>query len=148
VSLFQIFCSGFSILSIAVLHIVLAKSYILIKTQNVETPEFIAKFGPLVKGQNVINNIDRYWTVISLLRQSVLSVTLVCLRDFPAIQIIVLLVQSIIMQVLIIRGKPLIGPLENWMALFNEAMISVYLYVSIALTGFNLIHFTFKLALY
>ena len=112
-SLFQIFCSGFSILSIAVLHIVLAKSYILIKTQNVETPEFISKFGPLIKGQNVINNIDRYWTVISLLRQSVLSVTLVCLRDFPAIQIIVLLVQSIIMQVLIIRGKPLIGPLEN-----------------------------------
>lgn len=41
------------------------------------------------------------------------------------------------MQLIIIIGQPLLEHLENRMALFNEVMISVYLYVSIALTGFN-----------
>jgi hypothetical protein len=40
-------------------------------------------------------------------------------------------------QCLIIIGWPLIERKENWMALFNEAMVSIYLYVSMALTGFN-----------
>ena len=42
-----------------------------------------------------------------------------------------------IMQCLIIKGWPLIENLENWMALFNEFMVSAYLFVSMALTGFN-----------
>jgi hypothetical protein len=41
------------------------------------------------------------------------------------------------MQCLIIRGRPLEEPIDNWMALFNEIMVSTYLYVSISLTGFN-----------
>jgi hypothetical protein len=31
----------------------------------------------------------------------------------------------------------MIEPKENWMALFNEIMVSAYLYVSMTLTGFN-----------
>ncbi len=35
------------------------------------------------------------------------------------------------------KGWPFAEKLENYMALFNEFMLSVYLYVSMALTGFN-----------
>jgi hypothetical protein len=129
--------SGFAILSIAVLHIVLAISFIIIKTRDVESAEFNAKFGVLIEGQNVSSRIGRYWTVFSLVRQSTLSVTLVCLRDYPGMLIITLLVQSLIMQYLIVEGWPMKENSENWMNVFNEIMVSAYLYLSYALTGFN-----------
>ena len=33
------------------------------------------------------------------------------------------------------KGHPMLQSSENWMALFNEFMVSIYLYVSITLTG-------------
>jgi hypothetical protein len=41
------------------------------------------------------------------------------------------------MQVLIIHGRPMEEPSENKMALFNEGMISLYLYTLISLTNYN-----------
>ncbi len=41
------------------------------------------------------------------------------------------------MQGLIIIGKPLLQTSENRMALFNESMITVYLYVLMTLSGFQ-----------
>jgi hypothetical protein len=41
------------------------------------------------------------------------------------------------MQCLIVGGKPMEEKTENRMALFNEIMVSAFLYVSFSLTGFN-----------
>jgi hypothetical protein len=95
--MFQICSSGFSILSIAALHIAIVASIILLRTKNVEDPKFIEKFGELIEGQNVHRKTGKYWTVITLLRQSMLCVTLVCLRNYAGIQIQILLIQSVAM---------------------------------------------------
>jgi hypothetical protein len=47
-----------------------------------------------------------------------------------------LLIQSVLIQVLLIHGKPMIEKGENRIAIFNEIMVSLYLLTSITLTGF------------
>ena len=48
-----------------------------------------------------------------------------------------LLIQSVLMQALIIRGRPLSKPLENHLSLFNEFMVTLYMYLMITLTDYN-----------
>ncbi len=47
-----------------------------------------------------------------------------------------LLIQSVLIQALLIHGKPMIAKDENKIAIFNEIMVSIYLLVSMTLTGF------------
>ena len=48
-----------------------------------------------------------------------------------------LLIQSVLMQALIIHGRPLSEPLENLLSLFNEFMVTLYMYLMITLTDYN-----------
>jgi hypothetical protein len=62
----------------------------------------------------------------------------VVLRDHYEFQIGLLLIISCLYQVLILVLQPLEGgPLENRLALFNELMVSSYLYLLILLSDFN-----------
>lgn len=61
-------------------------------------------------------------------------VIIVTLRDQSLNQILLLLVLTLLFQVLIIGGKPMMEPVENKVCLFNEIMISVYLYILIGLS--------------
>ena len=45
--------------------------------------------------------------------------------------------QSVLMQTLIIHGKPMQDPVENMISLFNDLMVSLFLYVLITLTDYN-----------
>ena len=80
--------------------------------------------------------IGRYWNTLVLVRWSLTIITLVCLRDYPTFQIIVLLGLTMITQIFLVHGRPFIEPLDNKISLFNELMISLYLYVLISLLGF------------
>jgi hypothetical protein len=44
---------------------------------------------------------------------------------------------SWLFQIIILKGKPLESKFENNMLLFNELMVSIYLYVLISITDFN-----------
>jgi len=68
VSVFQILSFVFASLSVAVLHLGLIAAFIILRTKDVESPEFIEKFQPLVEGQEVYKKAGKYWTVIYLLR--------------------------------------------------------------------------------
>jgi hypothetical protein len=91
----------------------------------------------LIEDLDVDKTIGLYWNVITLVRWSTLCLILVCLGNYPGLQIISLSVQAILMQALIVVGKPMTSHIENKMALFNEAAVSVYLYISISLTGYQ-----------
>lgn len=57
------------------------------------------------------------------------NLILVVLRESPVGQIFTLLSISLLVQALLIFGKPLENPADNKMGLFNEAMVSSYLYI-------------------
>ena len=62
---------------------------------------------------------------------------MVVLRDYNSFQIMSLLIISVIFQCLAIMGKPMNERSENRMVVFNEIMVSCYLYAMIPLTDFN-----------
>lgn len=58
------------------------------------------------------------------------------LREKFYLQIFPLLVISTLFQLIIVGSKPLLSKLENRMLLFNEIMVSIYLYLLLSLTDF------------
>lgn len=78
-----------------------------------------------------------YWNVIVLLRWTLTSIILVLLRDYYCLQIQSFFLISISTQVAIVLGRPMDGEYENEIALFNEVMVSAYLYLMMTLTDFN-----------
>ena len=68
---------------------------------------------------------------------------MVLLRDYYGIQIMCLLFLSIMSSTLVVRGRPFLKPLDNYMQILNEAMICTYLYIMLILTEFNT-EITFK----
>lgn len=79
-----------------------------------------------------------YWNVLQMIRWTLVSVILVCLRDFNSVQIILNNILSLIFQCLILNYRPLESRIENIFLFFNELTVSLYLYFLIPLSDFNL----------
>ena len=107
------------------------------KLNQLESEEFKNKYGTLTEGLNLRTTAGKYWNVITLMRWNVLSVVLVVLRDHFEMQIIALLVMSVVTQVIIIRGRPMEDTGEHRMSIFNEIMVTLYLYLLVSLTDYN-----------
>jgi Fe2+ transport system protein B len=90
----------------------------------------------LVDGLNLKNNIGVYWNLLILIRWSLTNTILIILRDHNYGQILCLLVFSLVYQVLMVFGKPYNDKIENQISLFNEVMVSAYLYVLMMLTDY------------
>ena len=58
------------------------------------------------------------------------------LRNDFYLQILLLFAISTVFQVLIVASKPMLAKLDNNMLLFNEIMVSIYLYHLLSLTDF------------
>ena len=58
------------------------------------------------------------------------------LRNIFYLQIFTLLVVSVVFQSMIVGFKPMLTKVDNNMLLFNEIMVSIYLYLLICLTDF------------
>ncbi|TNV85983.1 hypothetical protein FGO68_gene12606 [Halteria grandinella] len=76
------------------------------------------------------------WITITLVKWTILSVTLVTLREYPSMQLLILTLLLFLSQCLLIISNPSPVPLENHISLFNEIMASVYLYILYSLTDF------------
>ncbi|TNV73037.1 hypothetical protein FGO68_gene16103 [Halteria grandinella] len=71
---------------------------------------------------------------ITLAKWSILSITLVILKDHPSFQLMIIWFILLISQILIIIGKPQNSRLENNITLFNELMTSIFHYGLYSLT--------------
>ncbi|TNV85934.1 hypothetical protein FGO68_gene8988 [Halteria grandinella] len=85
---------------------------------------------------NIGQGIKGQWVTITLAKWAILSVTLVYLRDYPSIQLLLLTTLLLLSQCLLLLSKPSPSPLENHLSLFNELMTSAYLYTLFTLTDF------------
>ena len=63
--------------------------------------------------------------------------TLILLRNFYSLQLIFLYIFSLYTQYLLILLKPMQEMTENYVGVFNEFMVQVYIYLMIALTEYN-----------
>ena len=113
---------------------VIGKNY---TAKTLSSQDYQTKFKNLTEGLRVESTLGRYWTVITLARWSTLCIILVTLRSYYIFQIVSLLMQSVLVQTLIIHGQPMLDHVENKISLFNEIMVSLFLYVMITLTEYN-----------
>lgn len=104
---------------------------------SLKSDEFIHKYGTLTDGANLNTKTGVYWNAILMARWSTSSFVFVLLRDFYQIQLGILLAQSAIVSGLILQGRPKSDPVENKMLLFNELMVSFYLYTLFTLSDYN-----------
>jgi hypothetical protein len=74
--------------------------------------------------------------VLILLRWLWTNSVLILFRDHCDLQILSLLITSSLFQCLIILGRPMPSPVENKISVFNEVMVSLYLYTLMYLTDF------------
>ncbi|TNV87291.1 hypothetical protein FGO68_gene9418 [Halteria grandinella] len=99
---------------------------------------FFKQCGTLVEGvRHETSLLSRFYVPYLMIKWLLTSMILVILRDHPATQIFVFLIISVISQGYLIYVQPLDTRLENAISLFNELMVSLYLYVLISLTDYN-----------
>ncbi|TNV86771.1 hypothetical protein FGO68_gene13310 [Halteria grandinella] len=82
----------------------------------------------LTEGLNTSNWVGKHWKIAFLVRQFSMISILVFLRDHPSLQLVSLHTSQLFLQSLILLYNPLQNNLENRMCLFNECMVSLYLY--------------------
>lgn len=96
------------------------------------------RFGTLVDGLRArYSTVAAYWNFLTLLRWTITTFIMICLKDFDEFQILSLLIISIVYSCLLIRGRPFEDSFENKMSLFTEIIVSVYLYLLLCLTDFT-----------
>ena len=111
---------------------------VIVRRAEAASEEFLKKYGTLVEGVNMKNPFNKYWNILIIVRWAATSTIIVVLRNHYEFQIGALLLISYIFQVLILVLQPIEGgPIENRLALFNELMVSSYLYLLILLSEFN-----------
>ena len=62
---------------------------------------------------------------------------IIFLRDYPSIQIVMIIIISLLTQVYLIEIMPLKDKFENHVYLFNEYLVSIYAFSFIGLTDIN-----------
>ena len=106
------------------------------KNGNLHSKEFIERMGALTSGQQTRSFPGLYWRPLVILRWTATMLIMTLLKHNFYLQIFLLLVISIFYQVMIVGSRPMLKKLDNRMLLFNEIMVSVYIYLLLCLTDF------------
>ena len=83
------------------------------------------------------SKIGVFWNAVILIRWVLTDVLIIFLRDSPDLQIFLLLLLSFISLTLQLVGRPYTAPLDRYVNMFGEVMISAYLYVMMMLTEYH-----------
>ncbi len=122
------------------LVIIFMKIKLLTKLQSQKSiREFNSKFSNLTEGLKDTHSKKEiyFWRLLSLLRSLLTLILLVTLNNMPAILITVLLVLSLCFQLLQLVYNPYSNKTINYLSLFNEVAVSVYLYLALLLTDYT-----------
>jgi hypothetical protein len=132
-----------SVMSLAILSasaiIILSMTYNLYqarKNKILLTKDFKSRLGALTQGQRTTSFSGVYWRILLILRWTSTMLIMTLLRENFYFQIFPLLVISAVFQLIIVGSKPLLSKVENHMLLFNEIMVSIYLYLLLSLTDY------------
>ena len=106
------------------------------RLKMIESNEFKSKFGTLTEGLNTSRAIGCYWNGLILTRWYITVLIMVTLRNYYQLQIMLNLVVSFIFQIMALGWRPMLERVDNNLSVFNESMVTLYLYLMICLTDF------------
>jgi hypothetical protein len=106
------------------------------KERKLRSKDFRLRLGALTLGQRKKSFPGVYWRALVLLRWTATMLIMTLLRNYFYLQIFTLLGISAGFQLMIVGYKPMLTMLSNRMLLFNEIMVSIYLYMLLCLTDF------------
>jgi phosphoglycerol transferase MdoB-like AlkP superfamily enzyme len=98
--------------------------------------EFISRLGALTQDLRITSFPGIYWRPLVLMRWTATMLIMTLLRHKFYLQIFLLIGISTVFQAMILGSKPMLANLGNYMLLFNEIMVSLYLYHLLCLTDF------------
>lgn len=116
-----------------------AMGYVIyLNKSELNSKDFKERYGDTLNDGLTLKGLcGTYWNILVLLRWSVTVFVMVLLRDYYTLQILSLLLISFIIQALLVSSNPFSDLVDTRMALFNEVMVSLYLYVMLNLTDFS-----------
>jgi hypothetical protein len=76
------------------------------------------------------------WNIIILVKWAMTIIILIFLREYPGIEVVLLLYIQIVYQALFVWAKPFEDKSSYILTLVNESMITFYLYATLSLTDF------------
>ena len=126
----------FPISCISVLAVIwiLYKNY---RSNSLRKNRFQKRYGTLLEGLNLNTKIGVFWNAIVLIRWVLTDLLLIFFKDIPELQIFLLLLLSWVFLCLLFVGHPQSQPLDHFVSVFGESMISAYLYVMLTLTDYH-----------
>ena len=104
--------------------------------RKLRSKDFRLRLGALTLGQRKKSFPGVYWRPLVQLRWTATMLIMTLLRNYFYLQIFTLLGLSAGFQLMIVSYKPMLNKLGNRMLLFNEIMVSIYLYLLLCLTDF------------
>lgn len=108
---------------------------------RIESEKYIDKYGSLTERMRTSmidhSTLPLYSNIVDLIRTLITVLILVRLREYSGCQISLMIIVTFFKQAYILHARPYCTPLENRIALFNEYLISLYLYGIILLTDYN-----------
>jgi Na+/phosphate symporter len=110
------------------------------KNEKLRSNEFRSRLGALTQDQRETSLPGVFWKPVVLLRWTATMLIMTLLRYNFYVQIFMLLAISTVFQLMIVGSKPMSSKLDNNMLLFNEIMVSLYLYLLLCLTDFMIEH--------
>ena len=108
-----------------------------VQRNQVKSIAFKLKYATLTDRFSLRSFSSMLGNIFYMLKLLFTVIILVQLRNFPGLQIPLLVIISILNQIYIVKVWPFEEPRENYLALLNEWLVSLYLYDNILLSDFN-----------
>ena len=112
------------ITTIPIIFIVM--TVVIYRHHNVNTLDsqyFKENYGTMIEGLNLDSLIGVYWNLIILFRWTLTIAVMVSLRDYSALQILILRLTSFTAMLLLVSHKPYDNITDNVTSFLNEVMV-------------------------
>ncbi|TNV87064.1 hypothetical protein FGO68_gene2250 [Halteria grandinella] len=112
---------------------------IFIHRDCLDTVEFRSLYGSAIEGLKIPphSNFAPYFNILYILRWTLTGLIMICLRDYPGLQLQSLFMISIFQQLFNILVQPYEERIENLMNFINEVFVSAYMLILFILTEFS-----------
>ena len=91
--------------------------------KTLDSQYFKENYGTMIEGLNLDSLIGVYWNLIILFRWTLTIAVMVSLRDYSALQILILRLTSFTAMLLLVSHKPYDNITDNVTSFLNEVMV-------------------------
>ncbi|TNV86512.1 hypothetical protein FGO68_gene10951 [Halteria grandinella] len=101
-----------------------------------EDEQYVSRFGTLTHKLKTKAISHYLYHTLTVQKWQLTVIILIYLRNVPSLQAIILLFQSMMMQIYLLRYKPFVEPRDNILELINEFLYCIYIYSYIMISDY------------